>query len=257
MYTNVACDWTQSNTRMRTRLASTMKLTVLIISTLLLAGSAPRVHDDTTKNVVVLDDFEADVPGELPKKWRFLSSKAKSFMPLAPYMGPKEKFYVLSENGNNFLRGFTQGEAQRISLPNTKVDWSLSDYPILRWEWRARHLPKGAREDKVNDSGGAVYVSFSKKDWLGRPLSIKYVYSTNLPAGTVVSTGNVKVLVVSSGVDGTGKWVTVMRDVTEDYRKVFGGAPPDEPYTVTLWSDSDNTNTVAEVDFDNLALMKR
>lgn len=234
-----------------------MKFTVLVISSLVIAASATPPRADTTESRLVLDDFESDVPGDLPKKWRYLSSKEKSFMPLAPYMGPKEKFYVLSEGGNNFLRAFTQGEAQRISLPNSEVDWSLEDYPILSWEWRARHLPVGAREDKVNDSGGAVYVSFEKKDWLGRPFSIKYVYSTNLPAGTVVSTGNVKVLVVSSGRDGTGKWVRVMRDVTEDYRKVFGSAPPDEPFTITLWSDSDNTKTVAEVDFDNLALMKR
>lgn len=234
-----------------------MKLAAVVIGTMVIAGSAWPQSADPSRSTVVLEDFEADVPGELPKNWRFLSSRERRFKPLEPYMNPKEKFTVLSEGGNQFLRAFTQGEAQRISLPNSAVDWSLSEYPILRWEWRARRLPEGAREDKVNDSGGAVYVSFAKKDWLGRPLSIKYVYSTLLPEGTTVSTGNVKVIVVSSGLDGTGHWVEVLRDVTEDYRRVFGGDPPDEPFTITLWSDSDNTNSVAEVDFDNIAVMAR
>jgi len=233
-----------------------MKLVALVIGTMAVAGSAGWQHADTTETVV-LEDFESDRPGELPKKWRFLSSRERRFKPLEPFMRPTEKFTVLSEDGNNFLRAFTQGEAQRISLPHASVDWVLTKYPVLQWDWRARRLPEGAREDKVNDSGGAVYVSFAKKDWLGRPLSIKYVYSTGLPEGTVVSTGNVKVIVASSGLDGTGRWKTVMRDVTEDFRRVFGGDPPDEPFTITLWSDSDNTNTVAEVDFDNIALVAR
>lgn len=234
-----------------------MKVAAFVLGTMVIAGSAWPERADTTETTVVLEDFEADTPGELPEKWRFLSSREQSFKPLDSYMKPTEKFTVLAEQGNKFVRAFTQGEAQRISLPNSRVDWSLSEYPILSWEWRARQLPEGAREDKVNDSGGAVYVSFAKKDWLGRPLSIKYVYSSTLPVGTVVSTGNVKVIVASSGTDGTGKWIKVLRDVTEDYRRVFGGNPPDEPFTITLWSDSDTTGSIAEVDFDNIALMRR
>lgn len=234
-----------------------MKIAVFVVGSLILTGSAWRKSADSIDTKIVLEDFESETPGEPPSRWRFFSSGERSFKPLGPYMNAKEKFTVVAEDGNKFVRAFTQGEAQRISLPNSRIDWKLSDYPVLRWEWRARRLPEGAREDKVNDSGGAVYVSFSKKDWLGRPLSIKYVYSTGLPEGTVVSTGNVKILVASSGLDGTGSWKTVMRDVTEDYRRVFGGSAPEEPFTITLWSDSDNTGSTAEVDFDNIAVVAR
>ena len=70
----------------------------------------------------------------------------------------------------------------------------------------------------------------------------------------MVSTGNVKIIVVSSGLEETGEWVQVTRNVVEDYRNIFGAAPPNAPTTITLWSDSDNTNSVAEVDFDNIML---
>lgn len=215
------------------------------------------VDDDSTKAEAVLEDFENDTPGRWPKRWRFLASREKEFKPLAPFMNENEKFYVVSEHGNQFVRAYTNGEAQRISLPLDDLDWRLAEYPILSWEWRALQLPQGASEDTLNDAGGAVYVSFSKTDWLGRPLSIKYTYSSTLPVGTVVSTGNVKIIVASSGRDGTRKWIRVDRNVVADYRRLFGGDPPDQPYTITLWSDSDNTKSVGEVDFDNLKIKRR
>lgn len=205
---------------------------------------------------IVVEDFESDTPGEWPSRWRFLASRDREFRPLAQVMNDNEKFYVVAERGNQFVRGYTRGEAQRISLPANKLGWHLSNHPVLSWEWRALQLPEGASEDTLNDVGGAVYVSFSKTDWLGRPLSIKYTYSSSLPVGTVVSTGNVKIIVASSGADGTGDWISIERNVKSDYRRLFGGDPPDEPYTITLWSDSDDTRSIGEVDFDNFKLKR-
>jgi len=218
------------------------------------AGADSEISDDSTRSERILDDFEDDRPGDSPGKWRFLGRRDREFRPLDTIMDRDEKFFVVSERGNRFLRAYTDSQAQRISLPAGRLEWKLAEYPILSWEWRALRLPTGAAENSVNDTGGAVYVSFSKTDWLGRPLSIKYTYSSTLPVDTVVSTGNVKIIVVSSGANGMGSWVHIERNVIDDYRRLFGGDPPNEPYTVTLWSDSDDTKTVAEVDFDNLTL---
>ena len=49
----------------------------------------------------------------------------------------------------------------------------------------------------------------------------------------------------------------IQRNVVEDYRRVFGEDPPSKPLFLRLWSDSDNTDTVAEVDFDNVELRSR
>ncbi len=228
------------------------------ILALLILVARPDFMDevDSTKARLVLEDFESDTPGEAPARWRFLARKDREFKRTDAFMNENERFYVVSEGGNKFVRAYTKGEAQRVSLPAGKLQWELSEYPILSWNWRALQLPAGAGEDKVNDTGGAVYVSFSKTDWLGRPLSIKYTYSSSLTPGTEVSTGNVKVIVVSSGTNGIGEWEEVERNVVADYRRLFGGDPPNEPYTVTLWSDSDDTKSVGEVDFDDLTLKR-
>ncbi|HEX7070261.1 MAG TPA: DUF3047 domain-containing protein [Rhodothermales bacterium] len=206
---------------------------------------------------VVVDDFESYEEGAAPNAWRFFTRRDRAFLPLEEFMAANERFYVVRDGGNSFLRGYTRAEAQRISLGNGQGDfhWSLKTHPKLSWQWRALKLPKGAREDKLNDSGAAIYVTFDKKDWLGRPHSIKYTYSSTLPRGTEVDSGNVKVIVVSSGADGTGRWVTVERNVAADYRRLFGQAPPDRPFSITLWSDSDDTRGEAEADFDNIRLL--
>lgn len=232
-----------------------MRLYILTLALALIAASPDdSPTSDSTSKKIVLDDFEKDSGGKWPKKWRYLAASDKSFMPLKGVMDEKEKFYVVAENGNKFVRAYTEGEAQRISLPPSTMNWRLSEHPILSWEWRARQLPAGANERNVNDTGGAVYVSFSQTDWLGRPLSIKYTYSTTLPVGTVVSTGNVKIIVASSGTDGIGRWTGVERNVVDDYKQLFGQAPTEDPFTITLWSDSDDTKSVGEVDFDNLTV---
>ena len=136
-----------------------------------------------------------------------------------------------------------RGEAIRIILPNGDgYRWRLDSHPRLQWRWRAHVLPEGAREDRrgPNDTGAALYVILSR-DWLGRPRTIKYTYSSTLPVGSTASYGTLKVLVASSARDGVGRWQTVARDVVEDYRALFGGTPASEPVAIALWNDSDST----------------
>ena len=165
---------------------------------------------------------------------------------------------VASEAGNRFIRALVYDKAHRIILSNDgdAMDWELASHPYLSWDWRANKLPVGAREDmpQMNDTGAAVYVVFDQ-DWLGRPRSIKYSYSSSLPRDETASYGALRVIVVASQpVDGTGHWITHQRDVAADYRALFGRKPPKRPSAIMLWSDSDSMDSEAEVDFDNVRL---
>lgn len=209
---------------------------------------------------ILLDDFESYGEGTLPVKWNAqLNGK---LVPLTEeFFDDDEWFYVKKEGSRKFVRAFSKGEAVHVAQQNEEdFDWSLSSNPILSWEWRANELPSGGREDKdnFNDSGAGIYIMFSLDGLIiKRPRSIKYVYSSTLPVGTIVKYGKLHVIVVSSQLDGIGTWKTIKRDLVADYRKVFGEEPADKPILIRLWSDSDNTKTQASADFDNIMLLPR
>ncbi len=203
---------------------------------------------------IVVDDFEGKPSGEPPEGWVFVKSN-KKILSYEEAREPGEEMVVRQENGNHFVRLRTENEAFRFSKRNgVDFEWDLTTHPRLSWRWRALHLPEGASERGKNDTGGALYVTFGT-DWLGRPKSIKYTYSSSLPVGTVVDFGNLYVIVVDSAREPRmGEWKRSTRNVREDYRQVFGGRPPDRPVSITLWSDSDTTGDRATVDIDDIAL---
>lgn len=234
-------------------------MTALFSLVIALALLLPSTDVDTGDGMRerLIEDFQQYQPGKIPHEWMFLRNRR--IIPLLPeHFDEHRSFFVREERGRRFVRGYTQGKATHIILPANDGEgggfgWNLNDHPILSWDWRALELPKGAREDRVNDTGAAVYVTFGT-DWLGRPRSIKYTYSSGLPKGTIVRFGPLRVLVVDTALEGIGSWQTVTRDVVADYRAIFGGDPPSEPLSITLWSDSDDTNSTGKADFDNIRI---
>ena len=237
-----------------------MIIFLLPIIALFIAVSTPVVpqFNNVLLEELLIDDFEGYNDGELPLRWKYLEEDG--LVQVEPHhMRPDEEFFVVQEDGNKFLRAFTQGEAVHLSMANEEdFEWNLKTHPYLSWDWRANKLPEGASEDnpKLNDAGLGFYVTFYFKKGLllRRPVSIKYTYSSSLPVGTILKQGTLRVIVVSNGKEGYGNWVNIERNVWKDYRKAFGGTPPDRPLSIRLWSDSDDTGKIGEGDFDNIML---
>ena len=217
-------------------------------------GVPPHLH------CKLLADFESDSLGTPPRGW--YTTRERELVPLtrSDAMGANRNVYVRQEQGNRFARIYTKDYGFRVVLPHERgLDWHLGKRPYLRWRWRATALPEGANESRSgrNDTGGALYVTFDT-DWLGRPKSIKYTYSSALPVGATVDFGPLKVLVVASEPDtGLGRWITHERNVVEDYRRLFGEAPDKTPLAVMMWSDSDSVHSVGTIDFDDLVFLAK
>ena len=209
-------------------------------------------------NCKLLDDFEAYSPGEPPRSWRDTRGRDLVRLSTEGVMTPRKNVYVRRENGNQFARIYTDAKALRVVRSRRNgLSWNLEKRPVLQWKWRAEALPEGANEqdDDRNDTGGAVYVTFDT-DWLGRPKSIKYTYSSAAPVGTTVDYGPLKVLVVASKAEqGLGTWITHERNVVEDYKQLFGGSPDTIPAAVMMWGDSNTVNGVSTVDFDDILFL--
>jgi hypothetical protein len=60
-------------------------------------------------------------------------------------------------------------------------------------------------------------------------------------------------IVVASGTRGLGQWVTVRRDLLEDYRRAFGEDPWDV-VAIGVMTDSDNTRGSARAYYGDIIL---
>ena len=230
---------------------------MLVMATL--AGSAPPAFSQST-GAILVEDFESYEPGEAPSRWSWPHVSRRSLVPINPVPERDDDYFeVLEEDGRRFARAYTKDETVQIGRENGDgYDWNLNSHERLAWQWRAVQLPQGAREDRrsLNDTGAAVYVVFDCRDWLRRPCSIKYSYSSTLPVGSTHSYGPLHVLVVSTAQAGTGDWIRIERNVADDFRRFFGREAPEKPVLIILWGDSDTTHGFSDVHFDTVELLE-
>jgi hypothetical protein len=111
-------------------------------------------------------------------------------------------------------------------------------------------LPAGgnACRKSTDDEAAQVYVA-----WLRTPESVRsriigYVWDSTAPPGTICKSekmSTVTYVVLRSGADELGQWITERRNVVEDFRTIYGEAP-ESPSAILLSIDSDDTNSSAD-----------
>ncbi len=214
---------------------------------------------------VMLENFEDDPVGGFPLQWYDRDGNKKLVNHSDDFL--RSYHYEVKEEGcNRFLR-YEGMQARHINLPlineNRRNIYNINIYetPVLSWRVRAHILPHNANEDDNdrNDSVASVYVVFG----FGRialfkkvPKTIRYSWSTTLEEGTHTSKlfGNQNIIIVESGQEKTGRWITFERNLVEDYRRVFGEDPPKAPLAILILSDGDSTGSYVKADYDDIML---
>jgi hypothetical protein len=134
---------------------------------------------------------------------------------------------------------------------------NLKQTPILEWSWKAVVLPKGgdSRKKDLDDQAAQIFVLWERFPKLVRSRIIGYVWDSTVPIGTIAKSekaGTVTYVIVRSGPDELGKWLTERRNIREDFKKIYG-EEPENPDAVSLSIDSNDTHTTAESYFGSIA----
>jgi hypothetical protein len=134
---------------------------------------------------------------------------------------------------------------------------SLAATPVLAWQWKVLRFPAGAdlRNRTTSDATGHLFSVWPRFPTLLRSRLIGYVWDPILPAGTIIQsrkTGTVTYIVVRSGDEGLGQWRAERRDVAHDYHMCFG-EQPDSPQAIALSIDTNDTHSVAQALFGQIA----
>lgn len=188
---------------------------------------------------VVIEDWNAQSAGTrgVPSSWHRQN-----------WGSPAYDFTVVDHEGQRTLHLKSRNDSSTISKEIKEVP--LQETPVLEWRWKVVALPKGGHSCKkeADDQAAQLYVTWPRFPTAVRSRIIGYVWDTTAPVGTVCKsekTGMVTYIVVRSGPQDLGKWLTEKRDVRADFKKVYG-EEPDDPGAISIAIDTNDTKTDAE-----------
>jgi Protein of unknown function (DUF3047) len=189
---------------------------------------------------VVIEDWKSSPVGSkgIPRGWEGQR-----------WGSPAYEMVVEDVDGRRALHLFSRNEGSTVTK-DIKGQVNLNETPILEWSWKAVTLPANAdsRRKELDDQAVQVYVGWPRFPEAVRSRIIGYVWDTTAPAGTIVKsqkTSTITYVVVRSGKENLGKWLTERRNVADDFRKIYGETP-DNPGGISIGIDSNDTKSTAE-----------
>ncbi len=160
---------------------------------------------------------------------------------------PAYDFSIVDDEGRRALHLKSRDEHSTIAK---EIHVSLRATPVLEWSWKVVQHPAGAdlRKRETSDLTGHIFVVWPRFPGPLRSRLIGYAWDATLPAGAMErsrKTWSVMFVIVRSGGQDLGRWMTERRNVYEDYRKAFG-EDPEDPGAVAISIDTNDTHSTAE-----------
>jgi hypothetical protein len=230
-----------------------MRSSAVLLCVLLAAGCASTPDDSLVWSDAVVRTLERE-RGDVIEVARF--SRLRPGDPLAPW----EPWLIVRGNAPTRYRVAEAGGVSALEAEGVeggsgmwrKIRIDPARQPILEWRWRVPQPEPGSAPLSVTSSASPMMrlsVGFhgdpDKLDFddrvklrMARALtvhglpyaSLLYVWMVGVPVGTVLHsphTDRVRLIVAESGLQRVGDWITVRRNVAEDYRLAFGEEPGD------------------------------
>ena len=176
------------------------------------------------------------------------------------------KYAFVESDGKVVVHARAEAAASGFNFP---VKFDVRSAPVVEFRWKIAKLIDGAdnrvaaKEDSpvrlvLGFDGDKSKLTFKEKtasmlakSATGKDLpyaQLIYIWSNREPVGTVIEnthTRRVRMVVAASGAADAGKWVTITRNVADDFKRAFG----EEPGTMTdvgIMTDTDNTGATVD-----------
>lgn len=151
-----------------------------------------------------------------------------------------------------------------------KIVINPEQFTSISWQWKIHNIIEKAdiSRKKGDDAPARVYVTFAydadKVNWFENfkfeaiklfygeypPIgALTYIWASHAAKGTFMEspyTSRVKVIVLESGDEYKGKWLSEKRNIHADYRKAFGSNKVPMISAVAIMTDTDNTGEQAK-----------
>ena len=175
----------------------------------------------------------------------------------------KTEYKVVQDNGAQVLEARSESAASGL-LQEVSIDPMVQHH--ISWRWKVPQLIANADNTRRNadDSPVRIVIAFDgdkkKFDFEDRAMAdmvklfsgrempyatIMYIWENKLPVGTVLEnahSGRAKMIVAESGANRVGQWLTMTRNVLEDYRQAYG-EEPGKIISVGVMTDTNTTGS--------------
>ena len=201
--------------------------------------------------------------GALPQEWQPLTF---------PKIDRHTRYQLVDDAGVTVVAAESEAAASGLTRA-VRID--PAQYPLLRWRWKIQHvIEAGDVHSKQGDDYAArIYITFAyepDKVSFGRKLkyqaarvlygdipigAISYIWDNKAPLEALVDnsyTDSVKMIVVESGNEKSGHWVTEERNIYQDYKRAFGEEPP-MITGIAIMTDTDNTGASATAYYGDIS----
>jgi len=231
---------------------------VVGIASLVASLAASPASAQRIESASLLAPFSSARPGAmLPPGWELFRIAPNKSLTL---------YRFVEDLGVVVLHAHAEASASGIVAP---VRFDINASPILQWRWKVAQLIDDAdnavasREDSpvriiLNFDGDRAKLSLRDKASSaiakrisGRDLpyaELMYIWSNRAPVGTVIEnphTHRIEMVVATTGAANVGQWVTVRRNVVEDFRRAFNELPG-LLTDVGVLTDTDNTGATVD-----------
>ena len=184
-------------------------------------------------------------------------------------------YRFVEDQGIVVLHAHAEASASGL-VASVRIDITAS--PILQWRWKVAQLIDDAdnavasREDSpvrivLNFDGDRSKLSLRDKasSAIARRISgrelpyaeLMYIWSNREPVGTVIEnphTHRIEMVVATTGAANVGQWVTLRRNVVDDFRRAFKESPG-LLTEIGILSDTDNTGATVDAWYGDIRFL--
>ena len=166
-------------------------------------------------------------------------------------------YRIVEEEGRKVLFARSENSASGLVF-DTSFD--PQEFPVLSWRWKVSDtISKGDSRSKAGDDYAArIYVVFPH--WFfPKTKTLNYIWANQLPKNSSqlsVYTSNDMMIAVESGSAKAGEWITVQRNLLDDYRQAFGEEPA-KVGAIAIMTDTDNTGETVEAWYGDIKALRK
>jgi hypothetical protein len=214
----------------------------LIIMTILFLLIVPAIADNDR---LIIETFSSGVDEKgVPLGWELKEKEGSPIIKLEK----EDDIYALHLISEQASFGLTK-----------KIDIDIKEYPYINFRWKVMELPDNGdfRKEETDDQAAQIYIAFGTFRLTAK--IVGYLWENKAPkltTGISPAWSKTRLVVLESGPEKIGKWVSERRNIYNDYKELFE-KEPSEAKLISLYINSQHTKSRAESYFGEIYFSKK